>query len=122
MQGGGARRPEDRVHDALAHLGADSTSAPAVPATVTARLGPAWRPPPPPAHAVTSALPRLSGLRLALVIVGICAAAATVAVGVALLMHTAPAPRFPTGPTAERITVSVPTSPGDTPKTVVTRP
>jgi hypothetical protein len=53
-------------------------------------------------------------------VVGIGAALAATAVGIAMLLHTAPSPRFPSGPTAEKMTVSP--VPADTPKPVVTRP
>jgi hypothetical protein len=114
----------ERVRRALARLGTDSTSAPDVPPEVTARIGAALRAAPQPAaHAITRGLPRLSRFRFIALVVGIAAAAALVVVGVAMLMHSAPSrPAFPAGPTAERITVSAPRSPGDTPKGVVTRP
>jgi hypothetical protein len=115
---------EERVKQALARLGTDAASAPDVPSGVTARIGAALRAAPrPPSHSVTSDLPRRSRLRVAVLIVGVAAAAAAVVVGVVTLLHSAsPAPAFPTGPTADRITVSVPRSPADTPKGVVTRP
>lgn len=120
MQADQAQPPEERVRRALAHLGVDSASAPPVPATVTARIGAALRAAPP-AHA-TRPLPRLSGRGVITLLVGIGAVGAAVAVGVTTLLQAAPASRFPSGPTAEHITVSVPISPGDTPKAVVTRP
>jgi len=115
---------EDRIRHALAHLGTDAVSAPDVPAAVTARIGAALRAAPrPAAHAITRGLPRPSRLRIVTLIVGIGAASAALIVGVSTLLHSAPPTRtFPAGPTAERITVSVPRSPGDTPKAVVTRP
>jgi hypothetical protein len=115
--------PEKRVRRALAHLGTDSASAPDVPAAVTARIGAALRAAPPPAHAVTGARSPLTRLRVLALIIGIGAAAAALAVGVATLQHDGPpARKFPSGPTAERITVPISTVPGDTPKRVVTRP
>jgi hypothetical protein len=120
MESGGSDPglPEERVRRALADLGTDAASAPDVPAGVTARIGAALRAAPP-AHAVTRKRPRLGRGQLIAVIVGIGAAAA----GVATLLHNAPpTPTFPAGPTAERITVSVPKVPGDTPKAVVTSP
>jgi hypothetical protein len=115
---------EERVRQALAHLGSDAASAPDVSAGVTARIGAALRAAPQPAaHAVNSGLPRLSRLRVLALIVGVGAAAAVVVIGVVTLLHTAPsAPAFPSGPTAERITVPAPKSSADTPKAVVTRP
>ncbi|OBA87290.1 hypothetical protein A5662_26240 [Mycobacteriaceae bacterium 1482268.1] len=115
---GDSGQPEERVRQALAELGADPASAPEVPAPVTARIGAALRAASPPAH--TAAPPRLSRLRIIALVVGIGAAVAAAAVGIAMLTHSGPAPRFPSGPTAEKITVS--TSPADTPKPVVKRP
>lgn len=114
---------EDRVRRALAHLGADAASAPDLPAGLTARIGAALRAEPQPAaHTVTARRPRLSRLRVVALIVGVGAAAAVVVIGVVALLHSAPtAPAFPSGPTADRITVSAPQSAGDTPKAVVTR-
>ena len=121
MRGGESELPEDRVKRALAQLGTDSTSAPDVPATVTARIGAALRAAPlPPAHATNPARPRLSRLRIITLSVGIGAAVAAVAVGIAILLDSTPATRFPSGPTAETITVS--RTPADTPNPVVTRP
>ncbi len=112
---------EDRVREALTRLGSDSASAAEVPAAVMDRMRSALRAaPPPPAHA---AAPRLTGLgrwRLVALIVGIAAAAAVVAVGIAVMRHSTPGPRFPSGPTAEKITVSRP--PADGRAGVVTRP
>ena len=57
------------------------------------------------------------------VIVGVCAAAAAITIGAVALLHNQSPPRtFPAGPTADKITVSAPRLPGDTPKAVVTRP
>jgi hypothetical protein len=115
---------EERVRQALAHLGSDAASAPEVPAGVTARIGAALRAAPQPAaHAVTSGLPRLGRLRVVALVVGVGAAAAVLVLGVVTLLHNAPStPAFPSGPTAERITVSAHKTPADTPKGVVTRP
>ncbi len=113
---------QQQVRQALAHLGADAASAPDVPAAVTARIGAALRAAPQPAaHAISR--PRLSRLRVAALIIGIGAAAAAVVVGVVTQLHSpASAPPFPAGPTAERMTVSVPRSSVNTSKGVVTRP
>ncbi len=120
MRGGDSGLPEDRVRRALSRLGTDSASAPDVPATVTARISAALRAaPPPPAHTASTALP-LSRLRVLTLLIGICAAVTAVAVGIAILLHSAPATRFPSGPTAEKITVS--RAPADTPNPVVTPP
>ena len=119
MRGGETGLSEDRVGHALAQLGTGSASAPEVPAAVTARIVAALRSTPPPAHATGAGLPRLSRLRVILLFVGMAAATALAAVGIAFL-HEASAPRFPSGPTAEKITVS--RAPVDTPKAVVTRP
>ena len=119
MRGGESGPPGERVRQALVHLGTDSASAPDVPASVTARISAALRAAPTaPSH--TTARPRSSRLRTILLFVGIAAAAAGIAVAVALLLHTTANPRFPSGPTAEKITVS--TTPADTPKAVVTPP
>jgi flagellar basal body-associated protein FliL len=86
---------------------------------VTARISAALRAAPTaPSH--TTARPRSSRSRTILLLVGIAAAAAGITVAVALLLHTTANPRFPSGPTAEKITVS--TTPADTPKAVVTPP
>ena len=67
--------------------------------------------------------PRLGQLQIVGVIIGVGAAAAAIAAGAVGLLHDPPPTRtFPVGPTADKITVSVPRSPGDTPKGVVTRP
>lgn len=123
MRGGETELPEERVRRALAHLAGDSGSAPQVPAAVTARIGAALRAAPPaPAH-TAAGLPRLSRLRMLALAVGIGAVTAAVAVGVAMLLHSAPAKRFPSGPTADQITVSVSNSPPrDTPETVAPNP
>jgi hypothetical protein len=113
---------EDRVRRELAHLGTDAASASDVPAGLTARIGAALRAAPQPAaHTTTAGRPR-SRLRIVALVAGVGAAAAVVVVGVVTLLHSGPAaPAFPSGPTAERITVSAPKSSGDTPKAVVTR-
>ena len=70
-------------------------------------------------HAITGARSRLGRLQT----IGVGAAAAAIAAGAAALLHDPPPMRtFPAGPTADKITVSVPRSPGDTPKGVVTPP
>jgi hypothetical protein len=122
MRRGEAGLPEERVRRALTHLGTDSESAPDVPTAVTARIGAALRTaPPPPAH-TAAGLPRMSPLRILALAVGIGAVTTAVAVGAAMLLHSAPAARFPSGPTADKITVSVSKAPDDIPKAVVTRP
>ena len=121
MRSGESEVPEQRVRRALARLGADAHSAPDVPPAVMARIGAALRAAPPlPAHAPVSGRPRMSRLRVIWLVIGLSAVAALLAVGIAVLLHTPPAPRFPSGPTAEKMTVS--RTPADTPKPVVTRP
>ena len=74
-------------------------------------------------HAITGASSRLGRLQIIGVTIGVGAAAAAIAAGAAALLHDPPPMRtFPAGPTADKITVSVPRSPGDTPKGVVTPP
>jgi hypothetical protein len=108
--------PEERVKRALGRLGVDRASAPDVPSAITARIAAALRSAsPPPAHARSPGRPRLIAL-----VVGIAALLAAAAVGLAILLHTGQAPRFPSGPTAETMTVSP--TPADTPTPVVTRP
>ena len=119
--GGRPELPEERVRRALAHLGADEASAPDVPGGLTARIGAALRAAPA-AHAARTK-PRLGRLQLIGVIVGVGAAAAAITIGALALRDSPPPARtFPAGPTADKITVSAPRLPGDTPKTVVTRP
>jgi hypothetical protein len=56
-------------------------------------------------------------------IIGTGAIAASIIICTAMLVHSSPpAPAFPAGPTAERITVSVSSLTSDTPKAVVTPP
>jgi hypothetical protein len=120
MRGGESEHPEDRVRRVLAQLGTESASAPDVPATVAARIGAALRTAaPPPAHAINRPVPR-SRLRVIALFVGIGAAVAAAAVAIAILLQGTPAARFPSGPTAETITVS--RAPADTPNPVVTPP
>jgi hypothetical protein len=108
--------PEERVRRTLARLGADTESAPEVPAGVTNRIAAALRAAPPPAHTTSVISPRLIAL-----LVGIGAVIAAVAISIAFLLRSQPAtPRFPSGPTAETMTVSP--AQADTPKPVVTRP
>ena len=119
--GGRPEFPEERDWRALAHLAADAASAPDVPGGRTARIGAALHAAPA-AHAARTK-PRLGRLQLIGVIVGVGAAAAAITIGaLALRDNPPPARTFPTGPTADKITVSAPRLPGDTPKTVVTRP
>ena len=108
---------QERVRSALARLGADTASAPEVPAAVTSRISSALRAArQPPAHSSSAVI----SARFVALVVGIGAVVAAAAVGIAMLLHTPPAPRFPSSPTAEKMTVSP--RPADTPKPVVTRP
>ena len=117
MPGGETDSPEDRVRDALAQLRCDPDSAPEVPAAVMNRIHAALRSaPPPPAHAATAGIPPPPRWRLVALVLGIGALAAAAAVGLAAFLHSTPSPRFPSGPTAEMITVSRP------PGSVATRP
>jgi hypothetical protein len=99
----------DRVRRDLADLGTDDSSAPEVPAEVTARVGTALRAAPPhrpsrePAHSVRHT-PRWQVVTL---VAGVGAAVVGVVVG-ALMLVRAPAPTRSAGPTAESITVSRP--------------
>ena len=100
----------DAVRLELAHLGTDEHSAPAVPASVTAKVGAALRAAPRPDTAIgrhTPARPRLTGVQRAGLAAGICAAAAAVVLGVVLLARD-PGPAFPAGPTAAQITAESP--------------
>lgn len=114
MREDGAELPDERVRRALGRLAADADSAPEVPAAVTARIGAALRSAPP-AHTSAPLRPRTIA-----VVVGVCAVIVAAVIGIAALLRPAPAPRFPTGPTAEKMTV--PSPPSDTPKPVVTGP
>ena len=116
MHAGDTDLPDDGVRQALARLGTDSASAGEVPAAVTARIGAALRAAPPPAHSATA---RLRPLRVVALVAGIGALLGAVALALAAL-HDAPGPRFPAGPTADRITVS--SNPAYTPNSMVTRP
>lgn len=121
MPGGETDVPEDRVRDALAQLGSDTDSAPDVPPAVLNRMHAALRAAPsPPAHAAALGIFSSTRWRLIALVIGIGAAAAAAAVGLAVWLHSTPSPRFPSGPTAEKITVSRP--PADTTGSVVTRP
>jgi hypothetical protein len=111
QNGGEPEHPEERARRALAHLGNDAASAPAVPAEVTARIGAALRAAPPPAaHGITRVRPRLGRHQIIAVIIGVGAAAAAITVRALALPHTWPPTR------------TSPSAPGDTPKAVVTRP
>ncbi|MDX1882668.1 hypothetical protein [Mycolicibacterium sp. 120270] len=108
--------PEERVRRRLARLGADADSAPEVPESVRNRIAAALRAAPPPAHTTSVIRPRFLA-----VLVGIGAVVAAIAIGLAFLLRNEPAaPRFPSGPTAETMTVSP--AQADTPKPEVTRP
>src|SRR5689334_24045371 len=94
----------DRVRRGLADLGADASSAPEVPAAVSARIGAALRSHQrTPAHSVRHA-PRWQLLAL---VAGVGAAVVGAVVG-GLVLTRAPAPRWPAGPTAESITAARP--------------
>jgi hypothetical protein len=84
----------DRVRRDLADLGADTSSAPDVPAAVTARIGAAL-------HADRPA-PKVHRLGL---VIGLGAVLFAVVVGAVMLTRD-PAPTWSSGPTAEKITVS----------------
>lgn len=116
MRGAEADPPELRVRRALGQLGGDAASAPEVPEAITSRIGAALRAASqPPAHSGPPVRPLFVAL-----VVGIGAALAAAALAIAALLHTGPSPRFPTGPTAEKMTVS--RAPADTPKPEVTHP
>jgi hypothetical protein len=74
----------------------------------------------PPAHSVNAGLARMSRPRIIALAIGIGAALAAVAAATAILLNTDSSPRFPSGPTAEKITVS--RTPADPPEAVVTPP
>jgi hypothetical protein len=100
----------DRVRRDLVDLGTDDTSAPDVPAEVTARVGAALQAAPPhvgqtrrPAHSVRHT-PRWQQLAL---VAGIGAAVAGAVFGGVMLVHD-PASTGSAGPTAKSITVSRP--------------
>jgi len=86
----------DRVRRELADLGADESSAPDVPAAVTARIG----------AALHADRPASKVHRLGLVI-GLGAVLSAVVLGAVMLTRD-PAPTWSSGPTAEKITVSRP--------------
>jgi hypothetical protein len=101
----------DRVRRDLADLGTDDASAPDVPAGVIARVGaalhaaPPHRPPREPAHSFRHT-PRWQVVGL---VAGVVAAIVGAGLGGTMLTRE-PAPTRPAGPTAERITVSRPSS------------
>lgn len=97
----------DTVRRRLAELGTDERSAPEVPPDVTAAMAQALRTAPqaaPPDSGHALARPRLSRAQWAGLVVGVCAVAAAVVLGV-LTLTGDPGPAFPPGPTAEQITV-----------------
>jgi hypothetical protein len=63
----------------------------------------------------------MSRLRLVALVVALSAVVIGLAIAVAGLLHQPAGPRFPVGPTAERITVSPPRPAGDTPHEVTRR-
>jgi anti-sigma factor RsiW len=92
----------DRVRRDLADLGADESSAPDVPAEVSARIGAALREQPRgPAHSARYT-PRWQLIAL---VAGACAAIVGAVVG-GLMLARDPAPSWSTGPTAESITTT----------------
>ena len=93
----------ERVRRDLAALGADEDSAPDVPPEVTARVITALRAEP--AH--TMRRKPLRRLQVIGLVVGLGAVVAGAIVGVTMLGRPE-APRFPVGPTAEKITVDRP--------------
>ena len=116
MPGDEAEPPEERVRRALVKLGSDDSSAADVPTAVTDRLRAALRSAVvAPAHAASP-----HRVRWVALVVGIGALVAAAAIAVAILSHPTPAPRFPSGPTAD--TMTVPPQRVDTPKPVVTGP
>ena len=104
----------ERVRRDLADLGTDATSAPAVPAAVTAQVEGALRsahqviarPPGRATHAADGTRPRL---RFVITAVGAAAALAAVGVGTATLLRPA-SPALDTAPTINSITVARPPS------------
>jgi hypothetical protein len=95
----------DRVRSDLADLGSDETSAPDVPAEVTARVGAALQAEPPhrsgPAHSIRHT-PRW---QLTVLVAGVGAALVGVVLG-GLMLARDPAPRWSMDPTARSITLS----------------
>ncbi|HYZ66830.1 MAG TPA: hypothetical protein VE666_03320 [Mycobacterium sp.] len=102
-QAAGTLAALDRVRRELADLGADEATASDVPAAVTARVGAALRDAGAPAHSARHT-PRWQVFAL---VAGVGAAAVGAVIGALSLMRP-PTPTWPTGPTAERITVSRP--------------
>jgi hypothetical protein len=94
----------DQVRRDLADLGADQSSAPDVPADVSARIGSALREQPRgPAHSARYT-PRW---QLVALVAGVCAAIVGAVVGGLMLTHDT-APTWSMGPTAESITATRP--------------
>lgn len=97
---------DDAVRRELVRLGSDAGTAPDVPAEVTARVGAALRGA---SHPAGHTLPRpgLTRAQWTGLLIGIGAVVVAVVVG-ALTLTRDPEPRFPSGPTASRITVAAP--------------
>lgn len=97
----------DSVRRRLAELGNDEPSAPEVPADVTSAVAEALRTAPhapAPSSGHTLRRPRLTRVQRAGLVVGICAVAVAAVLG-ALALSRDPGPAFPSGPTADQITV-----------------
>jgi hypothetical protein len=92
----------DRVRRDLADLGTDDSSAPQVPAELTARIGAALRDH---RHAPKHSVRHTPRSQLVALAVGVGAAVVGAVVGAVMLVRD-PAPTRSDGPTAERITVS----------------
>ena len=90
----------DQVRRDLADLGADESSAPAVPAEVTARIGAALREQ---HHAPTHSARPTPRWQLIALVAGVCAAVVGAVVG-GLMLTRQPTPTWAAGPTAESIT------------------
>lgn len=110
-QAEGALRALHQVRHDVAALGADPTSAPDVPAEVTARISEtlrsAGRDELTGSGSAHAARPHVRPARVLAGIAGVCAVLAAVGFGTAALLN-APAPTPSTSPTAEHITVSTP--------------
>jgi hypothetical protein len=104
----GMLRALNRVRRDVAAAGADTASAPEVPAEVSARITATLQSAAPQRPGSThSARPNARPAKLVAGIAGVAAALAAIAFGTVALLR-APAPTPSTGPTAEHITVSTP--------------